>query len=41
MLQVYNREIKYPRNLTSGGSKTTFYHKKILIPDYFLFILFI
>ena len=28
MLQVYNYEIKYPRNLISGGSKTTFYHKK-------------
>ena len=36
MFQVYNREMKYPRNLISGDSKTTFYHKKILIPDYFL-----
>ena len=28
MLQVCSREIKYPRNLISGGSETTFYHKK-------------
>ena len=28
MLQVYNRKIKYLRNLISRGSKTTFYHKK-------------
>ena len=36
MLQAYNREIKYLRNLISGDSKTTFYYKKILIPYFFL-----
>ena len=30
MLQVYNRKIKYPQNLISGGPKTTFYHKRFL-----------
>ena len=36
MLQVYDREIKYPRNLISRDSKTIFYYKKNFIPYYFL-----
>ena len=35
MLQVYNRKIKYPKSLISGGSITTSYKKKILLPYYF------
>ena len=38
--QVYNREIKYPRNLISGGSKTAFYHKKYIYFNYIIITLF-
>ena len=38
--QVYNREIKYPRNLISGGSKTAFYHKKNLYFNYIIQLIY-